>query len=340
MSLNNPTTTIKIDLWSVLKISLVFLMLWFLYIIRDIILLVLIAFFLSIVIIPVVDFFERKKFPRWLGALIVYLIIFGALVFFGFLFFPVLISQGKFLFEKIPDYLKSIFGEGAIFGSTGFWETLKNWLTAPGLEKSQILSFFGNVISGLFSALIVFIISFYLSVDKDFVVRQINKLSSLKYKNFLANFYQTSQKQIGAWARASLLLCLLIGVSSYLGLVILDIKFALLLGVMTGVLEIIPYLGPWISGVIAFLVALSDSPFKALMVVIFYLILQQLENNLISPQVMRRAIGLNPVVILVVLMIGGKLAGPLGALLSIPLATILSILLKDYLEYSSKLRSQ
>jgi len=338
--MNNPITTIKIDLWSILKIVLVLLLFFFLYIVRDIILFVLIAVFLSIVIMPVIDFLEKRKIPRWLGVLIVYLTIFGALVFFGFLFFPVLISQGKFLLEKIPDYLKSIFGKEVIFWSSGFIETLKNWFTTPEATRFQIFSFFGDVVSGLFTILIIFIISFYLSIDKNFIIRQINKFSPLKYKDFLINFYQASQKKISAWALASLSLCLIVGILSYSGLLILGVKFALLLGVMAGIFEIIPYLGPWLSGAMALIVALADSPTKALMVLIFYVILQQLENSLITPQIMKKAVGMNPVVILIALMIGGKLAGLLGVLLAIPLIAIGSILVKDYLEHSSKLRSQ
>ena len=332
----NQQTTIKIDLWSVLKVILVLCLFFFLYMIRDIILFVLIAVFLSIVIIPVVDFFEKKTFPRWLGALIVYLIIFGALVFFGFLFFPTLISESQILFEKMPGYLKSIFGEEVIFWSSGIVETLKNWLMTSGAARSQIFSFFSDVVGGLFTTLIILVISFYLSIDKNFIIRQINKFLPLKYKDFLTNFYQASQKRISAWALASLMLCLIIGILSYFGLLILGIKFALLLGVMAGVFEIIPYLGPWLGGSMAFIVALADSPTKALMVVIFYVILQQLENSFFAPQIMKKAVGINPVVVLIALMVGGKLAGLLGVLLAIPLITVGSILVKDYLETRSE----
>jgi len=338
--MEKQTTLIKIDPWSVLKVILVFLGFWFLYLIRDVILIFLIAAFLSIIIIPAVNFFERKKFPRWLGVLVVYLIILAAVVFLSFLVFPTLISQGKVLLEKIPDYFKSILGGGSVLESDSFFEAIKRWLTTSSPERSQIFSFFGNVVSGLFTTIMVFIIAFYLSVDREFINRQIIKFSPLKYRNFLTNFYSTAQQKIGAWSRGALSLCFIIGVLSYLGLLILGVKFALVLAVLAGVTEIIPYVGPWIGGTVAFIVALVDSPMKAFLVAIFYLILQQAENSLIVPLTMRKAVGLNPVVVLVVLLIGGKLAGPIGTLLAVPVATIIGILVKEYLNYKKEINQK
>ena len=336
---NNPITTLKIDLWSVLKIILVFLLFWFLYLIRDVVFIFLIAFFLSIIITPAVDSFERKKIPRWLGSLSIYLIIFAVIILLGFLLIPSFISQGKILLERIPGYLKDIFGGWLLFEGESFGETLKNWLISSP-QRSQLFSLFGNIVGGLFASLMVLVIAFYLSVDKEFINRQIKKFTKLKYQEFLINFYEAIKKSIGGWGRGILILCLIIGLSSYVGLRFLGVKFALTLAVIAGITEIIPYLGPWIGGAAAFVVALVDSPMKALLVAIFYLILQQVENSFLVPLVMKKAVGLNPIIVLAVLLIGDKLAGPLGALLSVPIATIISILLQEYLKYKKLCSSE
>jgi predicted PurR-regulated permease PerM len=139
------------------------------------------------------------------------------------------------------------------------------------------------------------------------------------------------QKDIGAWGRGLLVLCLVVGLMDYIGLKILGVNFALALAVLAGVLEVVPWLGPWLAGIPAVVVALTQSPIKALMVAILYIAVQQIENNLIVPQVMRRAIGLNPLLVILILLIGAKLAGPAGIILAVPIVTIIVILIKEYL---------
>ncbi|MBU4332000.1 AI-2E family transporter, partial [Patescibacteria group bacterium] len=140
------------------------------------------------------------------------------------------------------------------------------------------------------------------------------------------------QKKIGSWLRGQVILMIIIGILSYIGLLILGVRYALLLALFAGLMEIIPYIGPIFGAVPAVFIALTQSPIKGLLVIVLYLIIQQLENNLIVPKIMKRAVGLNPIVVILVILIGGKIAGIVGALIAVPVATAFSVMLKDFLD--------
>ena len=324
-------TLIKVDPWSILKIVLIFLALWFLYLIRDVILIVLSALFLAAVITPAVNFFEKKKLPRWLGALIIYLVIFLVVALVGFAAGKTIVEQFKLFIQNLPEYLRSFFQSRQVETEAGFWNFLTNWL-GRGAPGESIFSILGTLAGQFITFFMIFVIAFYLSIEKRAFHFFINTVLPIKYRRFAGDFVNSAQKEIGAWARGMFFLCLAIGILTYLGLLILGVKFSLVLGIIAGFTELIPWIGPWIGAVPAIIIALAQSPIKALLVVILYLVVQQIGNTFITPHVMRRAVGLDPLLVLIVLLIGGKIAGPWGMLLAVPVATIIAILIRDYLK--------
>jgi predicted PurR-regulated permease PerM len=140
------------------------------------------------------------------------------------------------------------------------------------------------------------------------------------------------QEKIGRWLRGQLLLSLIIFLMTYAGLTILGVRYALVLALFAGVTELIPYIGPFIGLVPALFIALTQSPIVALGVLVLYIIIQQLENYVIVPKVMQRAVGLNPIVIIVAMLVGAKMAGILGIILAVPVATALSVAVGDLFE--------
>jgi len=328
--------TIKIEPWSILKVFFLILALIFLYIIKDIVLIFVLASFLSLILVPAVNFLEHKKITRWLGALFIYLAVLLILSAIIFSIGPNLVAEGKILVHKLPDYFKSVFGDKMDFLNQGIWPSIQNWLTITNIQEYGVFAWLSSILSGFFTLIMVLVIAFYLSIDKDFFIRQIDKFVPESYKKFWKNFYYLSLQKLGDWARGQAILCLTIGLFSYLGLLFLGIKFALILGVIAGLTEIIPYFGPLIAGSAAILVALVDDPIKALTVAVFYIVLQQLESLFVTPQVMKRAVQLNPVIGIVTMLIGGNLLGPIGILVSVPIVTIIKILLIEYLDSQKK----
>lgn len=338
---NNNNVLVKFNLWSIVKIILVLAAIWVLYLLRDVILIVLIAGLLAAIINPIVNYFERKKIPRWLGAFFVYLGILIVLTLVGFAIVPAVAEQTKIFTEQIPNFLKSIFNKFQTNvqpdSQRQFFEILNDWIGKSSLSTLSVFSFLGTVAGQIISVLMSFVLAFYLSVRKASVRSFVNSLVPDKYQEFLANFIESVQKEIGAWGRGLLVLCLFVGVLVYLGLLILGVKFSLTLAVIAGLTEVIPYIGPWLAGTIAVLVALTQSPTLALFVLILFVAVQQIENTLLVPYVMRKAVGLDPLIVILALLIGGKLAGPIGMILCVPAATIIVILIRQYLKYKEKM---
>ncbi len=336
------TTLIKFDVWSIVKIVLLIGGLWALYMFRDVILIILVAGLLATIINPAVNYFEKKKIPRWMGAFFVYLGVILVLILIGLAIIPTVISQSKILVDQTPELLGSILDKmetGMQSSSQSqFLNIITNWLNKSSLNLGSFFSVLGNVAGQIISVFMVMILAFYMSVRKKGLRKFIDSLIPHKYQDFLKNFLESAQKEIGGWARGLFIICFFVGLLAYLGLTILGVKYSLTLAVIAGLTEIIPYLGPWLGAIPAVLIAFTQSPTLALFVIILYLIIQQIENNFLSPYIMHRAIGLDPLVILVALIVGGKLAGPIGMILSVPAATIVAILIRYYLKLKPRLK--
>lgn len=330
------TTIIKFDLWSIVRIILIALGLWFLYLIRDVIFIVIVAGLLATVITPAVNFFEKRKLPRWAGVLIVYLCIVLVLFLIGWAVLPVVVEQGRLLIAQLPDFLRSVMGRVSAGSRAEFANLLNNWLSKSALSGKTVFSLLGTVAGQIISFFMVMVIAFYLSVKKRIVRSFVNSIVPAKYQDFLEHFVESVQREIGAWARGVILLILFVGIMAYIGLSILGVKYALTLAIIASLTELIPYIGATLGAIPAVIVAFTQSPTLGLLVIILYLIIQQIEGVLLSPYVMHRVVGLDPLVIILVLLIGGKIAGPAGMILAVPAATILSILVKYYLKHRKK----
>jgi len=329
--------TIKPDIWSIIKIVGICLGLWFLYIIRDIILIVLVASLLATIIAPIVNYFERKKIPRWLGAFFVFIIIFLVLGLIGWAVVPMAISQSKLFIEQVPAILKSFLANASIETQAQFFSLLNQWLNVSTISGKSFFSLLGSVAGQIISFLMVLIIVFYLSIGKRGMQSYFGSLLPVKYRKLFNNFIVASQKEIGDWGRGMLILCSFVALLTYIGLSVLGVKFALTLALIAGITELVPYVGPWLGGVPAVMIAFLTSPTLALLVIVLYIVIQQIENALVAPYIMHRAVGLDPLAIIIILLTGGKIAGPLGMILAVPVATIISILFKEYLKYKESM---
>lgn len=330
--MEQETKIIKIDPWSIVKIILVILGILVVYYLRDIILIIIAALFLAAIISPVVDKLQKKKIPRWAGASIIYLIV--ILIFVGIFFSigPIVKAEGQLFLKNIPEFLQPFFTV-----SPGEEWPLTDWLK----ERSEsVTSFLSNVVGMVFSLIMTFTIAFYITVEKKAVKQLVPTIIPVKYRHFVNKFLASSQDKVGAWGRGMIVLCLTVGILTYIGLSILGIRFALVLALIAAVTELVPWIGPWLGGIPAFIVGLAISPLTGLWVAILYIVVQQIENSFIVPYVMKRAVGLNPLVTIIVLLIGGKVAGFWGMVLAVPIATVLSILFQEYMKFREEIRKE
>jgi len=170
-----------------------------------------------------------------------------------------------------------------------------------------------------------------MSVQKNLLRETLKFLLPVKYKERLAIAFDLAQREIGEWLRGLFILSLSVGLMAFIGLTILDARYALLLSAVAGLTEIIPWIGPWLGGAIAVMVTFVYSPIKALLVAALFAVIQLIENHFLVPQVMKKSVGLNPLLVIIILLIGGKLAGPVGVFLAVPIVVIARIFVREYL---------
>jgi predicted PurR-regulated permease PerM len=186
------------------------------------------------------------------------------------------------------------------------------------------------IFGGALSFLLTVIISFYLSVQEDGVVNFLRIVTPVAKYEYVVGLWRRSRRKIGLWLQGQLLLCLIIGILVYLGLLILGLPHALLLASLAALFELIPVFGPIMSSIPAIITALATGGItQVIFVVILYIIIYQFESNLIYPLVVRKIVGISPIVVVLALFIGARLAGVLGAILAVPLAAALMEFIGD-----------
>lgn len=321
--MTNMAQRIEISYKTILFVVFLLLSIWIIYLVRDVIYLLVVSFLIMSGLRPFIDKLEKLKIPRILAILIVYFILFGLISWIVYLIIPPLMTQLQQLLKALSSYLSV---------ALPFFNISTQSLT------DQIPSISSNVFkltTGLVSRIVGFftliIFTFYLLLERkhlrNFLINFLGREAEEKVVNIVGKI----EHQLGAWVIGQFTLMLIIGIATYIGLILLGMNFALSLAIIAGLLEIIPILGPILSGVPAVLVALSVSPVLAIAVVALYFIIQQIEGNVVVPMVMRRAVGLPPLVTILALMIGGKLAGIGGMILSVPFLVAFQVIVRDFL---------
>lgn len=329
---------------TILKIAAVLLVLWFVYVVRDIIGIFFVALIFSSIIDPLADWLEARKVPRSVAVLIVYVIIFSILGLVIGLLVPPLVQEVRDLasnFSAVWDRLVSgaaLFREYSVQSGfsknieQGLGTILSNLTQALGGAFSTIVGVFGGIVSFVF----ILVLTFYMVTQEDLLKRTFKILVPDNYQTFAFGILGKIQRKITAWVKGQLILSLSVGILSFVGLSIIGVNYALVLGIFAAITELVPYAGPFLGGTVAVFFALSQSASKAIFTIILFIIVQQLENNILVPKVMQRAVGLNPIVSILALIIGMRLAGIPGALFAIPVATALDLVAREVLHGGHK----
>jgi len=309
--------------------------LWLLFLIRDIILLLFVSLIATSAIHSPVDWLEKKKIPRAAAILAVYFVIAGVIGAGFAVIIPPLVVQSANLVSSFPELVARI-NQFFAFYNIPYQNIVESFQKDIGSLGQNLFRFTAGVFSGLFAILTLIVFTFYLLLKWQDVVRLFSSPFSGQREGQVKKLLIDVETGLGRWVRGEIILALVIGTISYLGLVILGVPNALPLAVVAGLFEVIPIIGPIISAIPAILAGFLISPFLALAVAALYFIIQQLENNLIVPAVMSKAVGLNPLVTIIALMIGAKLAGIMGAILAVPTVVLLKILFTDIAEFTKE----
>lgn len=298
------------------------LLLVLLWQIRNIIVLLFIGFVLMEAINPAIIKLEKIKIPRPLGILIIYLIILAVIAFAIAGIVPILIEQTTGLVETLPTTLEgiNILGTNAIDLSSQF-KILEN--LPGGIAKTAI-----SLVSNVFSGFIVLFLTFYLLLEKkNFPKYGLEAFGEIGKQKFIA-IIDSLEHRLGSWVTAEFFLMTIIGLLSYIAYLILGLEYAVPLAILAGVLEAVPNIGPVAATAVAALVGFTVSPLTGVFAIVAGIIIQQLENNIIVPRVMKQTVGCNPLVTILLIAVGAKLGGVIGAVLSIPVYLTIETVVK------------
>jgi len=320
------TEKIEISYRTIIFTVLFLVALWFLYYIKDIILQLFVALVLMSILNPTVESLTKHKIPRALSILLVYLVMLSILGVTIAALVPTLINQTTKFVGSIPKYLDNL----GIFG-TYTEQVIGQAIAQVGAFPSQLAKVIVSLFSNVFSVVAVLIFSFYLLLSREKLEHQYEYLFGKERSVEIHRILIRMEGKLGNWARGQLALMFLVWSSTYIGLFLLGIPFALPLSILAGLLEIIPIIGPFISAVPAVIVALSISPILGIATTSLYFLIQQLENYIFVPKVMEKSAGVTPMVTLIALAVGLKVSGVVGALISIPVVITIKVLFKEYL---------
>ncbi len=331
---------ITISLGTITKTIVIGLLFVALYILKDLVMVLLVSIVVASAVEPGAQWFIKRKVPRLFGVILIYLCIgvaLASIVFF--LLIPLLSESGDFL-RNFPLYFNANVVSDTI-GDTGF---VANLTSSLNLEKAIMeinsainsisMNAFGTVTAffgGLFSFFLMTILSFYLAVEEDGVGKFLKAITTLKHEAYVVDLWKRSQRKIGLWMQGQLVLAIIIGMLVYLGLLIINVPNALLLATLAAAFEIIPLFGPILASIPAIMIAFVSGGFPTALVVIgLYLIVHQFENQLIYPLVVKKVVGVSPIVSIIALTAGWELAGFIGLVLSVPIAAVIIEFFDDF----------
>ena len=331
--------SVNITAGSIIKAILFALLIFLLWYLRDIVLVVLCAIVIASAMEPAIRYFMRHGLHRLLAVVFMYLLVGG--VFFSVLFFfipPILSDAANFL-KELPATLASINISDSTHGLLPWGSVSSTFSSADLLQNisSTISSTTGGIFNtvsaffgGLTSFVLIVVFAIYFSVQETGVDDFLRIITPTANQVYVLNLWKRSQEKIGKWIQGQLILAAIVGVLLYLGLTILGVPNALLLSLIAAAFELIPVFGQFIAAVPAVAVGFgSGGVTEALLVAGLYIVIQQFEANLIYPVVVKKVVGIPPLLVILSLLIGIKLVGFLGVLLSVPIAGAVQEFLSD-----------
>ena len=330
-------------MWATLILVFVALSFWLLYRFNQVIFMLFVAIVLGTVIRPVVTWLHRRGLPRIAGVILVYMLLLTLLVGFLLLLFPLIIEQGTTIATTVPDY----------------YQTLREWLgnspnqlivrlskfippLLPELEPGQqtgeemlasagqALGYLASASRGIFLTTAILLLAFHWTLDGPRAVQSLVSLLPNSQRESISELILAMETKIGFYLAGQAVLCLAIGILALSAYLLIGLPNALVLALIAGVLEAVPMVGPLLGAIPAALIAFSIAPAKLIWVVVATLIIQQLENSLLVPRVMRKAVGVNPFVSLLAIFAFSSLFGIAGALMAIPIAAMIQLLLNRF----------
>lgn len=286
---------------------------------------------------PTILWAQEKRVPRIATVVVIYCAALLLLAGLTYLVLPAVAQELQNFIASYPIYQRELLRQIQDLSGVPLFNLLSDntqeiFLTAPEQLTKIAANTFQltvNIFGGVMLAVVTAVVSFYLAAQEKGIESFLRLVVPLEYEEYAIDLWGRAQRKMGQWLRAQLLLGAIIGILVYIALSLLGVRFALAFAVVAAIFELIPVIGPIVAAVPAAMVAFVQSPLLGLTVVGIYVVIQQFESHFVVPTVMRRAIGMSPLVVVIALLVGGTLGGILGMLLAVPVTSIVVEFLTD-----------
>lgn len=334
--------SIHITTGTILTGIVIGLLVWLIFVLQGLVLIVITAVVLASALEPGIQWFVRRRAPRVLAVAAMYVLVFGSLFGLAYAFFPPLIQETRNFVVSLPTYIDTL-NVGDIL-PTGAVQSVASTAASGGSITDTLIQLEGiftstsegafralsGIFGGVISFLLVIVLSFYLAVEETGVNDFLRIVVPPEYQEYAAHLWKRSHQKIGLWMQGQLILSCIMGIFAFLWLSILQIPYAFVLAFVAAAAELIPIFGPIIAGCVSVAVAASTEPVSTVLLVAGgYVVLHELEANLIYPLVVKKIVGVPPLLVILALIAGGELFGFLGVILSVPVAASLQEFVSD-----------
>ena len=303
------------------------------YMVGDIIAVLIFAIIIASALEPILRYAQSKKIPRLLSLIVIYLLFFIFFAALIYIFLPLVLDQLRDFSQNYPTYFGRIEEAAGVItflpGLSGNIHELLSQLTEQIPSFTSLISYASSIFGGVLSFVVVLVVSFYLSISRNALDNFLRAILPPQFEVYAHSLWVRAQYKMGRWLQAQILLSFIMALITGLGLWILGVKYAFLVAVIAGVLEIVPYVGPIVAGGLATLLALSQSATLGLCTLVFFVAAQQLEGHILVPLLIKKLVGLNPVAVILAILVGAKLGGILGILLAVPIAAVIDEFFDD-----------
>jgi predicted PurR-regulated permease PerM len=357
---SSSSEEVKVTTWTTSQVVLatlfvvsVFLIFWLLYNLREVLFLFFVAIVIGTAIRPAVEWLHRRGVSRSGGIIIIYILIAGLLTGFVAMIFPLFADQATEISRNLPQYYTDFRG-GLINSGNRLLQNI-GWQIPSQLslltnrsanteevidQVTQTFLYTNLVLKGILSTLAIFLLAYYWTQEGSLVLRALLRVFPAQRRKDTREFMQLAETKIGGYVRGQGILCIVIGLAAFTAYLLIGLPYVLVLAVFAGVMEMVPVFGPALGAIPALLVALSIDPGKALWVVVATMVIQMLENAVLVPRIMKNAMGVNPIMVLLSLIAFSSVFGFAGALLALPLAAIIQLLVSRAVVSAADLNKQ
>ena len=340
-------------MWATLVLVFVALSFWLLYRFNQVVFILFIAIVIGTAIRPAVTWLHRRGLPRTAGVILVYLLLLALLISFALLLFPLIVEQGITIAAAVPGYYQSL-REWMVNDPDQWIVRLSEFLpaTLPGLtpvqqtgqevlaSAGQALGYVTLAAKVILIAIVILILAFYWTLDGPRAIRALLLLVPKGRRESISELISAMETKVGFYIAGQGVLCLVIGILALVAYLLIGLPNALVLALVAGTLEAVPMIGPLLGAIPAAVIALSITPSKLVWVIVATLVIQQIENSVLVPRVMRKAVGVNPFVSLLAIFAFSSLFGISGALMAIPIAAIIQLLLDRFIFHPGTMESE